>query len=58
MHWKGKNMSEEITRDEKLRQQKEYGKMENMRVRESAKFAFRRPPYSVMVKEVETDNRE
>lgn len=58
MHWKGKNMSEEITRDEKLRQQKEYGKMENMNVRESAKFAFRRPPYCVMVKEVETDNRE
>lgn len=58
MHWKGKNMSEEITRDEKLRQQKEYGKMETMTARESAKFAFRRPPYSVMVEEVETDNRE
>ena len=57
MHWKGKNMSEEITRDEKLRQQHEYGKMETMSVRESAKFAFRRKPYCVMV-EVETDNRE
>ena len=54
MHWKGKNMSEEITRDEKLRQQKEYGKMETMSVRESAKFAFRRKPYSVMI-EAETD---
>ena len=58
MHWKGKNMSEEITRDEKLRQQHEYGKMETMTARESAKFAFRRPPYCVMVKEVETDNQE
>lgn len=52
-------MSEDITtHDEKLRQQKEYGKMETMSVSESAKFAFRRPPYSVIVKEVETDNRE
>ena len=52
-------MSEEITtHDEKLRQQKEYSKMENMNVRESAKLAFRRPPYSVMVKDKETDNRE
>ena len=51
-------MSEEITtHDEKLRQQKEYSKMENMNVRESAKFAFRRPPYCVMVA-VETDNQE
>ena len=45
------------THDEKLRQQKEYGKMETMSVRESAEFAFRRKPYCVMV-EVETDNQE
>ena len=51
-------MNEDITtHDEKLRQQKEYGKMETMTALESAKFAFRRPPYSVMV-EVETDNRD
>jgi hypothetical protein len=31
--------------------------METMIVSESAKFAFRRPPYCVMVK-VETDNQE
>ena len=43
------------THDEKLRQQHEYGKMETMTTRESAKFAFRRPPYCVMVEEVETD---
>ncbi len=48
-------MSEDTTtHDEKLRQQKEYGKMETMTARESAKFAFRRKPYCVMV-EVETD---
>lgn len=58
MHWKGKNMSEETTRDEKIRQQHEYSKMEKMSVRESAKFAFKRPPYCVMVKEDETDNGE
>lgn len=46
------------THDEKLRQQNEYGKMETMSVRESAKFAFRRKPYSVMVEKVETDNQE
>ena len=45
------------THDEKLRQQKEYGKMETMTARESAKFAFHRPPYSVMI-EAETDNQE
>ena len=51
-------MNEETTtHDEKLRQQHEYGKMETMTARESAKFAFRRPPYCVMV-EAETDNRE
>lgn len=27
-----------------------------MNVRESAKFAFRRPPYCVMVEDKETDN--
>ena len=52
-------MSDEVTtHDEKLRQQKEYGKMETMTVRESAKFAFRRPPYCVMVKDKGTDNIE
>ena len=52
-------MSEDITtHDEKLRQQKEYGKTETMSVRESAKFAFRRKPYCVMVEKVETDNQE
>ena len=52
-------MSEEATtHDEKLRQQKEYGKMESMSVYESAKFAFRRKPYCVMVEEVKTDNQE
>jgi hypothetical protein len=51
-------MSEETTRDEKIRQQKEYGKMESMNVRESAKFAFRRPPYCVMVEDKETDNQK
>ena len=52
-------MSEDITtHDEKLRQQREYGKMETLTVRESAKFAFRRPPYCVMVREDETDNQE
>jgi hypothetical protein len=50
-------MSEETTHDEKIRQQNEYGKMESMNVRESAKIAFRRPPYCVMV-EVETDNSD
>ena len=50
-------MSEETTHDEKLRQQHEYSKMETMTARESAKFAFRRPPYCVMVA-VETDNQE
>ena len=51
-------MSEDTTtHDDKLRQQKEYGKMESMSVRESAKMAFHRPPYCVMV-EVETDNQE
>ena len=51
-------MSEEATtHDEKLRQQHEYGKMETMSVRESAKFAFSRPPYCVMI-EVEADNQE
>ena len=45
------------THDDKLRQQKEYSKMETMSVRESAKMAFHRPPYCVMVTE-ETDNRE
>ena len=46
------------THDEKLRQQKEYGKMETMTALESAKFSFRRPPYCVMVREDETDNQE
>lgn len=45
------------THDEKLRQQHEHSKMETMTARESAKFAFRRKPYSVMI-EAETDNRE
>ena len=52
-------MSEDATtHDEKLRQQKEYSKMETMNVSESAKFAFRRPPYCVMVKDKKTDNQK
>lgn len=50
-------MSDETTHDEKRRQQHEYSAMEKMSVRESAKFAFKRPPYSV-VEDKETDNRE